>query len=185
MMPEFKRGEIYYVAPSYSETGSEMWSGRPAVIVSNDQNNRFSSTVEVCYMTTRPKSDLPTHVVVHATGKQSTVLCEQISSVDKSRLGDGGSVCSAKEMALIDEALRISLGLPAFEQADSVDAVAAGLQALRKDPTPLVLADPDDTDLRLELARAEASLEVYKTLCADLMDRIGTKTRAARSRASA
>ena len=187
MMPEFKRGEIYYVAPSYSETGSEMWSGRPAVIVSNDQNNRFSQTVEICYMTTKPKSDLPTHVTIHATGKPSVVLCEQITTVDKSRLGDGGMVCNSKEMSEIDEAIRISLGLPPFERGSSgsADAITAGLQALRKNQASLTLVDPDEPDLRLELARAEASLEVYKSLCADLMDRIGTKTRAARSRASA
>lgn len=51
-MPDYKRGEIYYVAPNYSETGSEIWSGRPAVIVSNDDLNRNRNCVEVVYLTT-------------------------------------------------------------------------------------------------------------------------------------
>ena len=110
-MPEYQRGQIYYVNPSYAETGSEQWAGRPAVIVSNDHNNRHSQTVEVCYLTTKPKADLPTHVIVHATGRMSTVLCEQIATVDKVRLEDGKMFCNSKEMAQIDEALRISLGL--------------------------------------------------------------------------
>ena len=38
--------------------------GRPAVIVSNDKNNAKSNTVEVVYMTTKPKTDLPTHVYI-------------------------------------------------------------------------------------------------------------------------
>ena len=173
-MPEYQRGEIYYVNPSYTETGGEMWAGRPAVIVSNDQNNRHAKTVEVCYMTTRPKSDLPTHVNIHATGRMSTVLCEQITTVDKTRLQDGGMKCNSKEMAQIDEALRVSLGLPEFEQEhpDSIGAVAAGLQALRGNVTPLTLVEPDEPDLRLELAKAEASLEIYRKMCSDLLDRL-------------
>ena len=56
-----KRGQIYYVRSNYREEGSEQRGGRPAVIVSNDKNNANSNTVEVVYMTTKPKTDLPTH----------------------------------------------------------------------------------------------------------------------------
>ena len=173
-MPEYQRGEIYYVYPSYAEVGSEQWAGRPAVIVSNNTNNKCSQTVEICYMTTKPKMDLPTHVIVHATGKQSSVLCEQITTMDKSRLGDGGMCCNSKEMAQIDEALRLSLGLEScgHEQQDSIDAVAAGLQSLRKNPTPLTIVEPDAPDLRLELAKTEAALDIYRKLYTDLLDRL-------------
>lgn len=58
-----KRGEIYYIESTYRETGSEQRGGRPAVIVSNDKNNENSEVVEVVYMTTKPKNDLPTHVL--------------------------------------------------------------------------------------------------------------------------
>ena len=54
-----KRGEIYYIESTYRETGSEQRGGRPAVIVSNDKNNENSEVVEVVYMTTKPKNDLP------------------------------------------------------------------------------------------------------------------------------
>lgn len=50
-----KRGQIYYVRSNYREEGSEQRGGRPAVIVSNDKNNAKSNTVEVVYMTTKPK----------------------------------------------------------------------------------------------------------------------------------
>ena len=59
-----KRGEIYYIESTYRETGSEQRGGRPAVIVSNDKNNENSEVVEVVYMTTKPKNDLPTHVFI-------------------------------------------------------------------------------------------------------------------------
>lgn len=61
-----KRGEIYYIESTYRETGSEQRGGRPAVIVSNDKNNENSEVVEVVYMTTKPKNDLPTHVFIRS-----------------------------------------------------------------------------------------------------------------------
>ncbi len=78
-----KRGQIYYIRTTYSEEGSEQRGDRPAVIVSNDANNQHSETVEVVYMTTQPKHDLPTHVYIRSALKPSTVLCEQIHTVSK------------------------------------------------------------------------------------------------------
>ena len=34
-----KRGEIYFIKRNYTETGSEQRADRPAVIVSNNNNN--------------------------------------------------------------------------------------------------------------------------------------------------
>lgn len=58
--------------------GSEQFADRPAVVVSNDENNKHSGVIEVVYMTTQPKTDLPTHVTVRSTGRLSTVLCISI-----------------------------------------------------------------------------------------------------------
>jgi len=82
-----KRGEIYYIESTYRETGSEQRGGRPAVIVSNDKNNENSEVVEVVYMTTKPKNDLPTHVFIRSALSPSTVLCEQVNSVSVKRIG--------------------------------------------------------------------------------------------------
>lgn len=82
-----KRGEIYYIESTYREIGSEQRGGRPAVIVSNDKNNENSEVVEVVYMTTKPKNDLPTHVFIRSALSPSTVLCEQVNSVSTKRIG--------------------------------------------------------------------------------------------------
>lgn len=82
-----RRGEIYYVESTYPTIGSEQRSGRPAIIVSNDLNNGHSNVVEVVYMTTQPKKDLPTHVQIRSTGRFRVALCEQIHTVDIQRLG--------------------------------------------------------------------------------------------------
>ncbi len=149
-MPDYKRGEIYYVNPNYSETGSEIWSGRPAVIVSNDDLNKTRNCVEVVYLTTRPKQDSPCHVTIHATGRQSTALCEQISTVDKLRLTytpPSPSVCTKKEMAEIDAALLASLALDA-------------------PPVPVTI-DLDKT-------RLLAERDIYKTMYEDLLNRLSS-----------
>ena len=70
---DVKRGEIYYISRGGYNTGSEQQADRPGVIVSNDKNNKNSQTLEVVYLTTQPKNELPTHCTIRSTGRVSTV----------------------------------------------------------------------------------------------------------------
>ena len=81
---------------------------------------------------------MPTHVRIESAGKRSTALCEQISSVDVSRLGDFKGHLTDREMAQVDVALMASLDLhPIPRQAKvrpvrpDVDDAALALIALR------------------------------------------------------
>lgn len=105
-----RRGDILYVESGYS-TGSEQRPGRPAIVVSNDKNNEYSSTVEVVYLTTQPKRDLPTHVPIHSLNRESIAICEQITTVSKERIGTYRGSVTAAEMEAIESALRVSLGI--------------------------------------------------------------------------
>lgn len=105
---EIKRGDIWYIESGYS-TGSEQRSGCPAVVVSNDRNNQFSSTVEVIYLTTQPKRDLPTHVTIVNLSRESTALCEQITTILTERLGTYKGRVTTEELEDIEEAILISL----------------------------------------------------------------------------
>lgn len=67
-------------------------------------------------MTTQPKTDLPTHVTVRSTGRLSTVLCEQVSSVSTDRVNNYIGQVSEQEMKNIDIALMISLQLSGREK---------------------------------------------------------------------
>lgn len=80
------------------------------MIVSNDVCNDVSPVIEVIFLTSRKKHPLPTHVNVQCE-LYSTALCEQITSVDKSRLLDYVGRASPEEMQQIDEAIKISLGI--------------------------------------------------------------------------
>lgn len=106
-----KRGEIYYIESNYKEVGDEMKAGRPAVIVSNDKNNEHSNVVEIAYLTTQAKKDLPTHVFTRNAPAPSTILCENIYSVSKQRIGQMCGQLSESEILALDAALAISLGL--------------------------------------------------------------------------
>lgn len=108
---DVKRGEIYYISRGGYNTGSEQQADRPGVIVSNDKNNKNSQTLEVVYLTTQPKNELPTHCTIRTTGRVSTALCEQIHTVAVERIGKYIGVCTAQEMQNIDIGLMISIGL--------------------------------------------------------------------------
>ncbi len=113
-----KRGEVWYIEKGYS-VGSEQRSGRPAIIVSNDKNNTYSTTVEVVYLTTKPKQDLPTHVTIRSLNQISTALCEQITTVSMERLGNYCGTLTDLEIDELDAAIKISLGLPAASEGFS------------------------------------------------------------------
>ena len=83
-----RRGDIFYVHKFGIQVGSEEHTGRPGVVVSCDEGNRYSETVQVAFCTTQPKSNLPTHVEILSTGRASTVMCEQINTVSLERLGN-------------------------------------------------------------------------------------------------
>ena len=139
------RGDIYYIARDDHEVGSEQHDGRPAVIVSNNKNNECSGTVEIVYMTTQPKTNMPTHVRIQNARKPSTVLCEQIHTVSKDRVGDKLGKVTEKEMTAIDGALMVSLELST--------------------PAAEVLATTFS-----EMVRAQAERDVYKNLYDNLID---------------
>lgn len=113
---EIKRGQIYNVSddPEHPPYGSEMWGGRPALIVSNDVNNKYSNAVEIVYLTTSPrrkKNHMPTHVMIKSGDKQAIALCEQITSVDKERIGNLIGNITDKEQTDIDRTLLLSLSI--------------------------------------------------------------------------
>lgn len=79
--------------------------GRPAVIVSNDIGNNAGLVLEVVYLTTQEKKPLPTHVRINSSRYPSTVLCEQIATINKEKVGKYIGQCSMAEMKRIDEAI--------------------------------------------------------------------------------
>lgn len=105
-MNDIKRGDVWFI--EYEKTnGSEQSGYRPAIIVSNDIGNHYSPVVEVVWLTTADKKPLPTHICI----RNSTALCEQITTIDKKRLTDFKFCCTDEEMMNVNRGLMISLGI--------------------------------------------------------------------------
>ena len=104
------RGQIRYIEPTQA-TGSEQRGGRPAIIVSNNVGNLHAPIVIVVYITASKKKPLPTHVPIQSVYRTSTALCEQVDTVAKERVGRIYASASKEEMAAIDKALLVSLGI--------------------------------------------------------------------------
>ena len=120
-MIEIHRGDIYHVMPLDTGTGSEQRADRPAVIVSNELNNRYSPNVEIVFLTSQKKKSLPTHVPVMCY-VPSTALCENILTISKERLGTFIKSCTKTEFENIDNALLVSLGIDIISSADKEES---------------------------------------------------------------
>lgn len=112
------RGDIFWIDFLQDSVGSEMKKRRPAVVVSNERNNLFSGNVEICYLTTaQKKKPLPTHVEITLNGTKNTILCENVYTVSKDRLGIYMDSLEPFEAELVDKALLVSLGLSDLENS--------------------------------------------------------------------
>lgn len=114
MAQPIRRGDIYTVDLE-PVRGSEQGKSRPAVVIQNDLGNRYSPTLIVAAITSNLRPGFDVNVVVSAPegglSRDSTVLLNQIRTVDRSRLGRYWGRLSPATMALVDRALLISLGL--------------------------------------------------------------------------
>lgn len=156
-MRPVERGEIYWIEPSvWKDTGEHgIKKRRPAIIVSSDAINNRDWTYEVVYLTTQPKRDEVTHVAVRSGITISTALCEQISTISSEQIGDYVGTCTDAELASIDAALMISLGMD--DVRDDFD-----------DGT----MDGGDDDLRVELLKARSEAEVLRKMYNELLQRV-------------
>jgi len=113
MTKQIKRGDIYF-ADLNPVIGSEQGDTRPVLIVQNDIGNRHSPTVVVVPLTGSKKAFLPTHVRIKRMSGlfvDSTALCEQVRTIDRTRLEGCVGRIRADEQILVDGALAISVGL--------------------------------------------------------------------------
>ncbi|MDF2635117.1 MAG: transcriptional modulator of MazE/toxin, MazF [Pelosinus sp.] len=110
-----KRGDIYYANLS-PVVGSEQGGHRPVLVIQNDVGNKYSPTIIVVAITSQiSKAKLPTHVEIttkqSSLEKDSVILLEQLRTIDKRRLKEKVSHLSEDIMGMVDESIKVSLGL--------------------------------------------------------------------------
>lgn len=167
------RGEVYYISSKNDTIGSEQRSGRPAVIVSNNANNSHSECVEVCYLTLQEKTPLPTHIkITQGICFNSTVLCEQVTTISKERIGDYMCRLSDSTMEKIDEALIVSLGIDYISycsdgssDVNAIKKLQANIKCLEEENRGLV----ETCDSLRSMAE---KADMYEKMYNDLLDRL-------------
>lgn len=110
-----QKGEIYLIDFN-NQIGSEQAGIRPAVIVQNKAGNNRSPTTIVCPLTSKVKTNVATHVELTPDDcgilRPSTVLCEQIRVIDKTRIKRKlGDIINKQKIQDINNKLMISIGV--------------------------------------------------------------------------
>ena len=108
------RGELWMVALD-PIIGSEIGKVRPAVVISNDRNNEYSNTITVLPITSKVHDVYPFEVFlskeVYKLTTDSKIKCNQIRTLDKSRLIRTICHLSPSTMKEVEQALLIHLGI--------------------------------------------------------------------------
>lgn len=176
-----KRGQMYYIhkRPPFKESRElDPKGGRPAIIVSRDEDNFMSGTVNVVYLTGEHNIRFLRDTQFKLTGGKmirSVAKCEQIDTVDKQCLGDYIGDCNAEELDLLNKALCLSLSLSAgvensVERVEEIKAMQAYIDQLTAENADLkkMCAGASNTDYKEE---AERYKQMYQDLVRTLAGR--------------
>lgn len=105
------RGDIYIARLKGS--GSVQNGVRPVVVIQNDIGNEHSPTTVVASITKQQKKIIqPTHFLLeYRENVSGMVLCEQLYTINKSKLTKCIGHLSDNELNLLNQALCVSIGI--------------------------------------------------------------------------
>ncbi len=111
-----RRGEIWDVNWSPGR-GAEQKGIRPALIIQNDRGNTsLSYPLTIVASMSRTEREIPLHVRIGPSEENgltdfTDVKCEQVMTIEKSRLIRRRGVITSEELNKVDVALKLSLDL--------------------------------------------------------------------------
>ena len=105
-----ERGEVYWVAFDPS-LGGEIQKTRPAIILSNNAANQALSRVQVVPITSKTDRLYPGEALIELRGERRKALATQLATASKLRLGAKLGILRADDMARVEAAVALQLGL--------------------------------------------------------------------------
>ena len=109
-----KKGEIWQVSLEPA-AGHEIGKTGPALVISNDKNNEYSSTVTLIPITASIEKIYPFEVFISGEDSglplDSKIKCNQIRTVDKLRLLKLVGAISTEIIKKVEEAILIHIGI--------------------------------------------------------------------------
>ena len=138
-----QRGDVFYIRFDNS-VGSEQGVGRPGVVISSDTGNNSDTSVYTVALMTTASKNRNLNVPVWTGNRQSYVLCNQIYTYDQIRFGDYRCTLTEKEMAAVDAALGVALGL---HIEDNHEEEIAALKAAHAKEIEKIKRDQVESDM--------------------------------------
>jgi mRNA interferase MazF len=105
-----RRGDVYWVNFDPS-VGGEIQKTRPAIVVSNNAANQAMNRVQVVPVTSRIERVYPGETLVELNGQERKAIAAQLTTVSKLRVGTKLGLIDSVEMAKVEAAIAVQLGL--------------------------------------------------------------------------
>jgi mRNA interferase MazF len=89
----------------------ELHGRHPGLVISNDEQNKFSPLITILPITSQIDKIYPFQVLSDLKGKKGIILVDQIRTVDRKRLDSKIGEVSLELMEEVERALHITLAL--------------------------------------------------------------------------
>jgi mRNA interferase MazF len=96
---------------SEKENIRELQGRHPGLVISNDEQNKFSPLITIIPLTSQVDKIYPFQVYSELKGRSGVILVDQIRTIDRKRFGDKLGELDLEMMEKVERALHITLAL--------------------------------------------------------------------------